>query len=79
MKVSLRMPRLSMNMEEGVIVQWHRSVGDRIAKGEALYTVETEKASADVEAPFNGVVSAILAEVGASVPVGDHVCVLETP
>lgn len=77
MRISLKLPRLSMNMEEGVIVQWHCQVGDSVKKGEPLYAVETEKASSDVEAPCDGVVVSILRTAGQPAQVGEHVCVLE--
>jgi pyruvate/2-oxoglutarate dehydrogenase complex dihydrolipoamide acyltransferase (E2) component len=78
MKVSIRLPRLSMNMEEGVIVQWHKPRGAPVQKGDPLYAVETEKASVDVEAPCDGVLATILHDSGSTVAVGDHVCVIET-
>lgn len=78
MKIALKLPRLSMNMEEGVIVEWHKPLGAPIRKGDLLYAVETEKASTDVEAPCDGVLASILHEPGSTVAVGDHVCVIET-
>lgn len=77
MKVSMKLPRLSMNMDEGVIAQWHVEPGQSFRKDQVLYTVETEKATTDVEAPCDGVLLERLHAQGDVVPVGEHVCVIE--
>ena len=38
----IRMPRLSDTMTEGVIVVWHKKVGDAIEIGDILADVETD-------------------------------------
>jgi pyruvate/2-oxoglutarate dehydrogenase complex dihydrolipoamide acyltransferase (E2) component len=78
MKVSLKLPRLSMNMEEGTVVSWLKREGDTFSTGDILYSVETEKAVADVEAPCGGVVLEILVAEGANVEVGAAVCRIDT-
>ncbi len=78
MKVVLKMPRLSMNMEEATVIVWHKTIGQKFDKGEPLYDVETEKVASEVEAPCNGILTRIIAEVDASVEVGDPVCEIET-
>lgn len=45
----IRMPRLSDTMEEGVIVEWHKKVGDKVSPGDILAEVETDKATMDLE------------------------------
>ncbi len=45
----IRMPRLSDTMEEGVIVAWHKKVGDKVSPGDILAEVETDKATMDLE------------------------------
>ena len=77
MKVLLKLPRLGMNMDEGVIAQWHVKAGEAFKKDQVLYTVETEKAASDVEAPCDGVMLEVLHGEGAAVPVGEHVCVID--
>lgn len=49
-------------MEAVVVLEWHVSVGDTVAEGDLLVTVETAKAAVDIEAPLNGVLSSIRAE-----------------
>ncbi len=50
-----RMPKLGMDMEEGIITRWLRAEGDTIAKGEALAEIETDKSSVEVESPASGI------------------------
>lgn len=74
MKVVLKMPKLSMNMDEATIVTWHRNVGDVFAAGEILYSVETEKVTSDVEAPCAGTMLEIMVPAGGEAEVGQSVC-----
>lgn len=76
MKVTLKMPRLSMNMEEGTVVGWRKQVGENFTKGEPLYDIETEKVTSEFEAPCDGVLLQILADNEANVAVGGDVCVI---
>lgn len=78
MKVTLKMPRVSMNMEEGTVAAWRKQPGDSFATGEILYDIETEKATSEVEAPCDGVMLEHLAAEGDEVAVGDPVCRIET-
>ena len=61
--------QLGETMNEGTIAAWHKQVGDRVEKGEALCSVETDKAVLDVVAPASGFLAKIVAEPGATVPV----------
>ena len=78
MKVSLKLPRYGMNMEEATIAKWHKRIGDAFVKGETLYEIETEKVTAEVEAPCNGTLLRIVANEGDIVEVGTPVCEIET-
>ena len=77
MKATLKLPRISMNMEEGTITAWRKKAGDRFNQGEILYEVETEKATLEVEAPCDGTLLEILAGEGEVVEVGGNVCRIE--
>ena len=71
MSAPFLMPALSPTMTEGSIVQWHRQEGDRLRAGDPLLDIETDKAVAEVEAPFDGVLERILQPAGqGSVAVG---------
>lgn len=77
MKVALKLPKLSMNMDEATLVEWHRKVGESFAAGDTLYSVETEKVTSDVEAPCQGVLLEITVPEGGNVEVGAAVCRIE--
>jgi pyruvate dehydrogenase E2 component (dihydrolipoamide acetyltransferase) len=66
--VSVTLPQLSLSMEEGKVVRWLVSEGERVSAGQAIVEIETDKATMDVEASAGGVVH-IVATEGAVVPV----------
>jgi pyruvate dehydrogenase E2 component (dihydrolipoamide acetyltransferase) len=47
-------PRLGLTMEEGSVVDWYKKDGEAVQVGEPMFSVETDKAVMDVEAPFSG-------------------------
>lgn len=63
------MPRLSDSMMEGTIVRWLKADGDEVKKGEEIVEIETDKATIGYEVDDGGTLR-ILAEEGASLPVG---------
>lgn len=65
-----RMPSLGADMDKGKVVEWLKKAGDRIARGDVLAVVETQKGAFEIEVFEEGVVSEILVAVGSEVPVG---------
>src|SRR5262245_14960306 len=59
------MPALSPTMEEGNLAKWLVKVGDKIEPGQVIAEIETDKATMEVEAVDEGVVSEILVPEGA--------------
>jgi pyruvate dehydrogenase E2 component (dihydrolipoamide acetyltransferase) len=70
------MPRLSDTMEEGVLSQWVKHEGDQVRKGDVLAVIETDKAAMEMEAYDEGVLTRILVQEGASVPIGTPIAVI---
>ena len=70
MAVRLRLAALGHTMERGKVVEWYAQEGGRIELGAPLYSVETDKATVDVEAPAGGVLLRIDADVDREYPVG---------
>lgn len=70
------MPALSSTMTEGKIVSWSKAPGDRVAKGETVLVVESDKADMDVESFAEGFLAIIISEAGASVPVGQTIALI---
>jgi pyruvate dehydrogenase E2 component (dihydrolipoamide acetyltransferase) len=64
------MPRLSLTMKTGSVIQWFKQEGEHVEKGEPLLEVLSDKVTYDVEAPASGMLSRILAEEGNDFPVG---------
>jgi pyruvate dehydrogenase E2 component (dihydrolipoamide acetyltransferase) len=67
------MPALSSTMTEGKIVEWLKKPGDRVARGESVLVVESDKADMDVEAFQEGFLAAVLVEAGGTAPVGETI------
>ncbi len=74
--VIVQMPKLSDTMEEGVIADWHKKVGDTVSMGDVLVEIETDKATMEHEAYDEGVLLYIAAEKGDAIPVNDLLCVI---
>ena len=65
------MPRLSLTMKEGTVVNWFKKEGEPVKKGDPLVEVLSEKVTYDVEAPASGILRKILALEGDEVPVAE--------
>ncbi|WP_377504621.1 biotin/lipoyl-containing protein [Octadecabacter sp. R77987] len=70
------MPALGMAQDTGVIVAWHKGLGDPVAAGDILFEVETDKATMEVEAGADGFVAALLAQATEAAPVGDTIAII---
>jgi pyruvate dehydrogenase E2 component (dihydrolipoamide acetyltransferase) len=70
------MPKLSDTMEEGRIIHWLKQRGDRVAIGDILAEVETDKANMELEAFDEGTLAEIRTAEGESAPVGAVIAVL---
>ncbi len=69
MAEAIRMPRMSDTMTEGVIVEWHKKVGDKVKPGDLLAEVETDKATMELESYNEGTLLFIGVEKGKSIAV----------
>ena len=75
----LRMPEIAANMVEAVLNEWPLAENAAFSAGDAIATVETDKAVVDVPAEADGVLLRILVEPGKSVTVGTPMAVLAEP
>ena len=64
------LPQMGLEVSEGTVVAFHVEVGARVAEGDPLVEVETDKALTDVVAPRDGIVIGFDAGVGDTVAVG---------
>ena len=72
----VRMPRLTHDMESAILLEWLKAEGDTVRPGEVLFIIETDKATADVEAEASGVLAGIAFQASQEVPVGARVAYL---
>ena len=63
------MPKFGQTVEEAEIVKWHKKVGDKVAKGDVILEIQTDKATLEVESFNEGTVLKIFAKDGDTVPV----------
>ena len=73
MPTEVILPRVDMDMTEGMIAAWHVSEGDEVREGMLIFEIETSKATMEIDAPASGIIRQINAPVGESVPVGTAV------
>jgi pyruvate dehydrogenase E1 component beta subunit len=64
MPIEILMPALSPTMEEGNLSKWLKKEGDKIAPGDVIAEIETDKATMEVEAVDEGTLSRILVQAG---------------
>jgi len=73
------MPKLTDSMEEGVVVKWRKTEGERVESGDVLAEIETDKAVMDLEAFASGTLRKILVPEGTTVPSGTLIGVIGEP
>ncbi|MBX7057745.1 MAG: lipoyl domain-containing protein [Leptospirales bacterium] len=75
-QVDLKVPDIG-DAERIELVSWNIAQGDRVREGQELCELVTDKAAFPLEAPFDGVISALLRSVGEVVRVGDALARIE--
>src|SRR5919202_5919279 len=64
MPIDILMPALSPTMEEGNLARWLKNEGDKVASGDVIAEIETDKATMEVEAVDEGTLGRILVQAG---------------
>ena len=72
----VRMPKLSDTMTDGVVAAWHKKIGDKVASGELLAEIETDKATMEFESFQDGYLLYIGVEKGQTAPVDSILAIL---
>jgi pyruvate dehydrogenase E2 component (dihydrolipoamide acetyltransferase) len=67
----LRLPDLGSGTGEAEVVVWLKAVGERIAAGEPVLEVQSDKANVEVQATVSGTLARVLAEEGQILKPGD--------
>jgi len=68
----IQMPKLSDTMTEGTVVAWKKKKGEKVAAGDVIAEIETDKATMEWESPEEGVLTEIFVEEGGKVNVGER-------
>jgi pyruvate dehydrogenase E2 component (dihydrolipoamide acetyltransferase) len=79
MATPIIMPKFGQMTEESTIVEWCKKEGDKVAKGEILFHVETDKSVMEVESFAEGTLLKIIVPAGVVVPVQSTVAFLGNP
>src|SRR3954447_11578858 len=73
-----KLPDLGEGLTEGDILKWMVAVGDTVDVNDTIAEVETVKAAVELPSPYAGVVTALHAEEGETVPVGTPIISIDT-
>ena len=72
----IEMPKLADTMTEGTLVKWRVKEGDKVATGDVVAEVETDKATMEMEAFDDGILHKLLVAAGQKVPCGTPIALL---
>ncbi|MCL5966862.1 MAG: 2-oxo acid dehydrogenase subunit E2 [Deltaproteobacteria bacterium] len=78
MLVDIVMPQLGESVVEGLVSRWLVKVGDAVRKDQPLVEISTDKVDAEIPSPVAGVITAILAKEGDTVPIQTVIARIET-
>jgi pyruvate dehydrogenase E2 component (dihydrolipoamide acetyltransferase) len=70
------MPKMGDGMEEGTLLEWLKKDGDRVKSGDVIGTIQTDKATLELEAPGTGTLTGFLLTGGETVPVGQPIAAI---
>lgn len=75
--VSIRIPQMGEGLQEALLVQFLKKPGDMVRRDEAIYVMETDKATTDVESPYAGRLVEWLVNEGTVLAIGTEVATME--
>lgn len=77
-QIEVKVPQLSESVAEATLLQWHKKVGESVARDENLIDVETDKVVLELPAPEAGVITKIIKADGSTVVAGEVIAILDT-
>ncbi|WP_226377489.1 E3 binding domain-containing protein [Haloterrigena turkmenica] len=75
----IKMPKLGLEMERGVVLEWTVDEGETVDEGDVLVEVESEKSIGEVDARGSGALRHVYVEEGEEVPPGTPIGILAAP
>jgi pyruvate/2-oxoglutarate dehydrogenase complex dihydrolipoamide acyltransferase (E2) component len=76
--VAFKLPKLGLTMQDATVEEWLVSVGDRVAAGQDLVVISTDKVDSALASPASGEIAAIVVERGTTVEPGTMLAVIRT-
>lgn len=77
MKIRVKVPKLGLTIEEVEITEWNKAIGESVAAGDVIATVEADKAAYEIPSPVDGILTAQMVEAGEVAAVGADIAVIE--
>ena len=78
MQFEIKTPSLPESVSEATMLNWHKSVGDAVSRGESLVDIETEKIVLEIPVPEDGVLKEIVKQEGETIYADEVLGILET-
>ena len=76
--LEVKVPQLSESVAEATLLQWHKKVGEPVARDENLIDIETDKVVLELPAPDAGVITQIVKGDGSMVVAGEVIAMIDT-
>jgi 2-oxoglutarate dehydrogenase E2 component (dihydrolipoamide succinyltransferase) len=76
--LEVKVPQLSESVAEATMLQWHKKVGESVARDENLIDIETDKVVLELPAPAAGVITQIVKGDGSTVVAGEVIAMIDT-
>jgi pyruvate/2-oxoglutarate dehydrogenase complex dihydrolipoamide acyltransferase (E2) component len=65
----IKIPKLGLTMQTGLIKKWLKREGDKVVKGDVLVEIETDKVTTEIISDYDGTLIEIIREEGEEVPI----------
>ncbi len=75
--IPVRIPQLGEGLQEALLVEYLKQPGDKITRDEPIYVMETDKATTDVESPYEGTLVKWMVEPGTVLQIGAEIGQIE--
>ena len=76
-RIRVKVPQLGLTIEEVTVTTWEKQAGDKVAAGDLIATIEADKASYEIVAPADGILTELLVAEGDELAVGADLAIIE--
>ncbi|MCW8963276.1 MAG: 2-oxoglutarate dehydrogenase complex dihydrolipoyllysine-residue succinyltransferase, partial [Gammaproteobacteria bacterium] len=77
MSIEVKVPELPESVADGVLLEWHKQVGEAVSRDENLVDIETDKVVLEIPAPETGVIQKVMKKNGDVVTSGEVLAVID--